>query len=376
MSPFARPIDADGVDGIARLADPVQRNLWITVAYHDLNAGVGELLGSGNLSWPGFATWASKTAGRSIRGEDLPAQLRAALDASVTFAQAARQLDSLVKGLGGQVDTCIAMAIKNAVAAVSRHIAAGNLEVFEELGPLHAAMLARFRGGAAPEEVAAFVASVTAVDGKPEATERLRAAVGHCLAAMAEPDPGRRAQRILLANMLIGLTEQIRLQPRILGALNAPLAETLRDWLDALLRSTHVIPPVRVAIEEAFAVFVAEAQGPFRRALAQHVMTLQTPSGVLRLGEDVPFAPGTHGFPADLERIDDPALAALLNDLDRTGGTARGSGARDWAILGDRMNYIVNLFRARQQERALESSPFTAEQIAVLHAGGLPLGPL
>ena len=55
-----------------------------------------------------------------------------------------------------------------------------------------------------------------------------------------------------------------------------------------------------------------------------------------------------------------PELVALLAEYDRTGGTGIGSGAEDWAKLPQRMNYILNLFRSRQQDAALLRPPFTA----------------
>jgi hypothetical protein len=68
-------------------------------------------------------------------------------------------------------------------------------------------------------------------------------------------------------------------------------------------------------------------------------------------------------------------LAAFL-EWDRTRGTGRPTGATDWSVLEQRMNYIVNLFRSRQRHPALLNPPFTAAQLDELRAGGLPSGPL
>ena len=40
------------------------------------------------------------------------------------------------------------------------------------------------------------------------------------------------------------------------------------------------------------------------------------------------------------------------------------------------MNFIVNLFRSRQQDATLFEPPFSPAQLAVLHQGQLPPGPL
>jgi hypothetical protein len=68
--------------------------------------------------------------------------------------------------------------------------------------------------------------------------------------------------------------------------------------------------------------------------------------------------------------------ASTFSRWDRTNGTGSPSGARDWAVLEDRMNFIVNLFRSRQQDAALFNPPFSNGQLEVLAEGQLPPGPL
>src|SRR5262249_19104655 len=73
MSPEPAPVPCPSVsevDEIAAAADPVLRNLRITLAYHDLSAALSARLGPG-ANWCTFATWASRQAGHTIRGEDL-----------------------------------------------------------------------------------------------------------------------------------------------------------------------------------------------------------------------------------------------------------------------------------------------------------------
>src|SRR5713101_164756 len=55
---------------IAALPDIVMRNLWITWTYYRLNQAMGTYLGGDSLTWSGYATWASKTAGHYIRQEE------------------------------------------------------------------------------------------------------------------------------------------------------------------------------------------------------------------------------------------------------------------------------------------------------------------
>ena len=87
-------------------------------------------------------------------------------------------------------------------------------------------------------------------------------------------------------------------------------------------------------------------------------MTLQLPGELLHLGHDVPApAPGPR-FPAALEPLVDADLVAFAATHDRTKGTGIGSGAHDWRDIDQRMNYIFNLFRSRQQQDSLFTNPF------------------
>ncbi|WP_420718259.1 hypothetical protein [Pyxidicoccus sp. MSG2] len=71
IAPGSYPTAAD-VKAIAAMKDPVARNYAITQGYHDLSDAMGKLVGDDNANWATFGTWASKQAGVSIRGEDMP----------------------------------------------------------------------------------------------------------------------------------------------------------------------------------------------------------------------------------------------------------------------------------------------------------------
>ncbi|MBI2359638.1 MAG: hypothetical protein HYV04_12190, partial [Deltaproteobacteria bacterium] len=60
----------DDVDRVARLDDPIVRNLQITQCYYEISQSVARFAGHSG-SWCTFATWASKQAGQTIRTEDL-----------------------------------------------------------------------------------------------------------------------------------------------------------------------------------------------------------------------------------------------------------------------------------------------------------------
>jgi hypothetical protein len=162
----------------------------------------------------------------------------------------------------------------------------------------------------------------------------------------------RSGQDILAANVLAVYHEQQRLQPYITAALDASLLDVFHELTEHGLtgRLAHDLEPhlapVLAAIDDAW-----------DRALTLHATTLLTPTQTLYLGHDVPPLPDGTLFPVALTELVDPDPAEIIRRFDRSNGTLLGSAATDWAVLEDRMNYIVNLFRSRQQDESLLQLP-------------------
>src|SRR5882762_8238232 len=130
----------DEIYRIARLGDPILRNLQITQCYYEISQSVAGLTGF-SANWCTFATWASKQAGQTIRQEDL---LRAfeercylSAEISAALADIASNLESTGAKLQAQLPRETILRILNPAAAFARAGAAvtrGNKKVFEEIG--------------------------------------------------------------------------------------------------------------------------------------------------------------------------------------------------------------------------------------------------
>jgi hypothetical protein len=117
---------------------------------------------------------------------------------------------------------------------------------------------------------------------------------------------------------------------------------------------------------------LVQARIQLRLTITEIMMTIALPTGLsLHLGEDL-----SAGFPASLERIEDPELTALLEVTDPTPDSPVDSGALDWADLPDRLHFIVELFRCYQEKTELFTPPYDPEQVEALKAGRLPKGKL
>jgi hypothetical protein len=351
-TPTAVPTD---IDAIAQMQDGALRNLLITQRYHDLSACLVETIGPGNVNWSTFATWASKTAGLSIRNEEVPPVL-----------------DQLA---GDQL--FLFDPVREVLGTVSTSIAVGNRKVYAELAPLFAKFVRIFRdsnGGAA--DIEAFVGSL---DPRPSSTDGgqapLRPAFRAYYDAIGTTDATKKARLMLLGNCLIGQHEQTRLDPQIQEAMDAPIDDLVEKYLKPG-KGGGLIARLEDAIERPIEAWVTVAKMVWEEIATRLMMSLSLPGGqLLPLGKNIPAeAAGRPFLPEALRDIDAPAdVVALLEEFDRAHGDGDdGSASIDWRVLNDRMNFIVNLFRSRQQDLELLGPPFSADQRAAFEAGKMP----
>ena len=347
------------IDAIAEMDDPVLRNLWITQAYHELglrmaSRGLGE-----DASWPLFAVWASKSAGRVIRGEELPGLIRDRVGSSDALAKSRRAANrkwrwprylGLVDELTHEHLTAIVESVSH---QVSGHLARGNLVVFQEQAPL-------------------FEALAAGRDADPG--RGLKDAGARYQAALAEADPAKRAVQVLGANVRAVAHEQRRLQAHIAAAVDAPVEAGLQRALDDQIARLVPGRMLRSLAGGAINDLCHELRRLWEDAATTALMRLSTPDEDLDLHETLPPPPGG-------EPLFPPALAGCeaahaLGAWDTTLGTGSPCGADDWVSLKERMAYIVNLFRSRQRCASLFDPPFTGSQLEAMAAGRLPDGPL
>jgi hypothetical protein len=380
------PPTVDEVRRIGAMTDPVIRNLEITQCYGRLSAAVAERTGP-CANWCTFATWASRQAGRTIRGEDLIETLRTRLRlgpellhpwASLGRALLRRGLfhpQTMLGRLTAQLHTPF-----DAFERTSDAVARGNRKVFEEIGLEFARFLDEVPAdaGAESEQLRAFVEGLR--PGEPPDGQRLLAqAFTRYASVCAAPDPGRagvRAELLLLANLEIGMHEQTRLQPEIRESLDAPYA--VEQDLDRRL-SLALMPSWRRRVPRVVAVPVGAAGARAQRGVAEmareiitmSLMVMSLPGRVMLLGATM-----DEPYPELLRALHDVELMGLFARFDALPGGATATGARDWSVFDQRMRYIAHLFRAFHLHEELLGAPFTAAQVAAFTAGTIPDGDL
>ena len=364
--------DVADIQRIVAIASPVVRNLEITYCYSRLAAACATRNGEG-ANWCTYATWASRQAGRTIRGEDLLENLghrlgrsRWVLHPIATFwrrllRRGLFQRETRIGRLTNELHTPF-----DAFERASDAVARGNLKVFEEIG----LQFARYLHDCPPD--------LRSGD-PPEGQRLLSQAFARYESLRFERDPKRRAELALLANLEIGLHEQTRLQPEILVALDSASAtpqDLGRRVLEALFPSaTRWWPIVRRPAAGTIGVVARAIQRAAsrlaREAITDSFMVLALPGRVLALGTHLADA-----YPDSLAEPTDAELNELLARFEPVAPQPDDCGARDWSDIHQRMHYIVHLFRTFQLSEQLSQPPFKPDQVASFSRGVIPEGEL
>ena len=314
------------VDDIANNQDPVVRNLQITQRYHELAVGLRDAGGADDATWCGFAVWASKTAGATIRGDVLPARAKELL---LNDKATKDIIDGFKHGIGEWVAEKVAHdhlaeIIDDVTKDVSKSIAAGNVLVFRELAPIFASLLdARQASSATPQSVTAALAPALAQLGSdPQA-----AAVAEAFAAYGQAlfGPDDRAALVLRANTLAVAHEQQRLQDAIAKALDAAVSDTLQKVVDDAVVRHLPSAEARKKLDDLLNDLFRAIDAAWDTALTESIMQLVTATETFDLRRDVPPLPDGM-FPPVLRDLGGTPAADAVAQWDKTGGTGDAVG--------------------------------------------------
>jgi hypothetical protein len=422
---------ADSWHSIVTLeSQPVLRNLLISQGYHELSDGFARMLGPEDVTWFSFAAWSSKVVGQFIQNQELPELLRWWIEGSGSNDQRLQRLNSQLRSLHADPTdaqrAALDAAVRCAINDMRMYLAEGNTQVFAELAPAFGRFLNELGDDRAPDalKLQRYLDTLQSGPIEPDKVRvgaktrqlelqarggqsLLREAARHYYGAKFELDPKRRAERILLANATIGLHEQTRLQTYIARALDAPIGSMLvnatHDALAERIGNDVLGPRGYALVDRLLSPITDHVQDVFHRFATELMMTLKLPDGTVRLGRDLPAAPGQPLFPEQLRTIENAELGMMLAQYDALAERSEehdalrqledtaeqllgklgidrhiaiGTGADDWVLLSQRMRYILELFRSRQQNQRLLQPIFTPAQVAALTERRIPDGPL
>ncbi len=366
--------------------DPRQANSLIEKGYGELSVALGRFLHADqepeNATFATFAAWTSRT-------------LRVDVDPG---ASTRRPLRRLYDGISD--------ALLPDPGVIARNIAIGQAAIFGETGAAMWALLeatARAREqsdhpdwmGAwkcvtarLKDDAAQLAGSSTTLLGAPDVKLLQDALIPYFevlwsgLSTFPTVNPGgdrdidagrkRRAELILLGNLRLVAYEQRRLQPVLERNLRyLPLALRLKlitRWTGRPTLVSNAVTRAYVRVKDHLDVL----DRGFEIAATRYVYSLILGAEDLRFGLDLPLPPPAHPvlredqpdedqdryadgdfFPYHLQVIDDARLWAEWQLHDRSAGQGAHTSVDNWLRLPERLNFIANVFRSRQQVSAL-----------------------
>ena len=201
---------------------------------------------------------------------------------------------------------------------------------------------------------------------------------------LGDDDRRSRAQLILLGNVRLVAYEQKRVQP-VLERNLAYLPEAVRTWVGSELmgRNTLVSRALRKAYEHADGV-EDSLHAAFQIAATRGVYSMVVGAEELRFGRDLPMPPPANPvlrsrqppgdrarygvnafFPYHLENLRWRPVWAEVQRHDRSSGEGARTAVDNWLRYGERLSFLVNLFRSRQQLSTLYDMPTSAPPLAL-----------
>lgn len=349
----------------------VLRNLQITLGYYRIAQGLRKLIGGDDVNWFCFGCYASKTAGQALRHELVPKQLKRAILRIAGFKNPENYFDLVLKKVPEQVPSEEENLLAEALSDVSLFVSEGNHLIFSDLAWPYSVFIETFSNDQKPDRAKLESFLEQYVDPRPieDGGQRyLQEAFKAFFSARFETDPKKKAESVLLGNLMTGYHEQIRVQPLIDKGLAAPFdvfAEKLipeDEEIDTLLEETGI------RILEYSRLIVL-------RAFTDMWMAYALPGSKMKLGQDV-ILPETFDFPDELLSLENPKTLEIVRMFDKDLNSLSGSAAENWANLNDRMTFLADFFRSHQRYSPLFDPPFSDDQIQSILANRVPGGSL
>jgi hypothetical protein len=339
------------------------RNRRITVAYADLARQLTDMVDNNTgvrcANWCTFAAWSSKTIGATIDPNEVPPGLRDTHLPKLAKRFLIRLFQWLTRRHHG---------------AIFRALAAGNRFIFLEIGLAVSLFVEHFENSPHADEVLwqqywaemeERLVSFSALDPSwvPSTApdpDQLKRGMRSYYEARYATEHDKKAEHNLAAGIQLGAYEQKRADGYVITSLSISGKRSFRRLMNHRTgreRDLH-----RRYLNRCYA-----------RLLTRFGLAMIMPDGVAYLGRGLPTPPSQPAlFVGDVDDISQPALQALLSRYDRSDFSRFKRGARNWIDYGERMHYIVSMFRSRQSDPLLLDTPlFPPEDTVLLLSGYL-----
>ncbi len=353
MPVISERVDPILIEEICELDDVVYRNQWITFVYDNISRRLAEKTGH-NANWFTFARWSSYTVGENLR----PGPTKAFgefIDSHALFRTVRTPLTRLQRDLRMMGD-----------ASMPRALALGNRFVFHEIAWQMVEFLDWYDALGRPtranwERYRGYIVTSKPTDLFPRCdADWLCGGIEAYFLAMQETDAGEQARLVLRGTVLLAAYEQWRLEPIVQIAID-PFATRLVTFENTNMHLDRGEP--RAVLRRRGTTWALRHRSPviewisnvYGTLLTCHFMAWEGPirgdRRSLFLGRALPDPPDSGRlYPEMLDDRLHPDTLKIVSVFDQSGGTQAGRRSHNWARYNDRMNFIVNLFRAEQDD--------------------------
>lgn len=361
------------VDAILGQKNLLVRNLQITVGYYKVGRGMRKFISDRDVNWFGFGTYASKTAGRAIRHETLPGPIKSAMVRAAGYDNTYMYLHDVLETAEDPSKQNPDNLVWKVLSQVSLLLSQGNLLIFKELAWIFVDMMATFSNDWQPDDTkwGAFLDKHCKIGAIEEGgQDLLRESLSYFYQSRFETDDKKKAELILMANLLIGFHEQTRLQPVIEKALAVPFDIFTKGLIPDDDEKPDNLP------QKISRRTIGFSRKMVLRSVTKMLMSYTLPTRELKVGIDLVAPTGMINFPPELLTIENPRCKELVMTFSTGMDTISGSAAHNWGNLMDRMNFLVDFFRSYQHYKPLLQKPFLDNQMSVIESGQFPGGKL
>jgi hypothetical protein len=328
------------IQAVVSNEDIAVRNLQITQSYFEIGKLFQNLTsacgadGRCQANWPTVAVWASHTVGQGIRKtvlEDFAKELAQQFHWPQWWEHLALPIAKFAELVATPLFAIVAPALGH-----------GNRVVFDEVGSGFARFGVHFANLSRPDDarLERFLAGFFANQ------SNLSTAMHMYYRAMWEPR--NRTQLIFYANALVGLHEQVRLQPDLIKAFLSNVT------VDIAGHAVRILPDL----------------APLATTL---IMRMVLPNETLPTNQDVPHRPWDGQlWPLDLQTLDIPEARELYLSCVPSMTTMEGTAATDWTYLSQRMRWVWPMFRSRQDSFLNDCPPYSDDSLQSIWSNVLP----
>lgn len=340
------------LERIRGMNQPIQAQLAMAQSYSALSREFALSVDQRNANYATISAWAALNSFEVLRNRELERFLNDELDGSSSSLNKISGIARLILHVFGLMKPVRAAALES-IERASLVIELSRKKVYDEIAPLLARFVNLLDNDGSGEGLGELTSGLQLGSAETGGQELIKQAFEAWSEGHHTSSPTSKAQLILLGNSLMTLYEQTRLQRHIKLALDLPLQDVFADALRVRMLGLRTL--LHGLVVRSTHNLIEDLKLKWERLASRYAMKLSVPDATLiSLGDQRPVRPLE--FPVDLRDLNETRLVAMCQRFDANFGLNQQSSSNNWSDLRDRMGYLIEIMRGRQQEPAMSDA--------------------